>query len=431
MLLLPAGSKGAIAKDAFPGAYPGAARAEGATQGGGGGVGGGSSSVQGAAALAPSSAPSASAIAVGKGSGGAADFKLTARPDAGAGEELTFGGPRTSPSWGQRPVPDFTGSPLRLPPPSLKSGNAIAAAGVSVTGESGSAASSAARVEAAGCAKDLDGNVGANGSGGVVVGGGGGGGGGGGVCGGRCEGGGGGGRGEPCATTVLEVSRRRRPRPGSPGKGKVTAVSFTSSRLMTASEEDTFPAPHPALAHASVRRCLVLTPADNDGSSGETMVNGGGAAAVVGGTRSDFVGDVLSAEIRDAVSDVVVADRQVVDLKREVGPGVGARGAPRPGGALLSGNEAELGCGDEGQVGCGDEKGGERGGEEETPGVVLGLGENEGPPPVKQAQDIRWLVAQAKEEVRAPGLIHRTYFVQSMALPADGGRRLRRTGRDV
>ncbi|CAM9729434.1 unnamed protein product, partial [Laminaria digitata] len=295
MLLLPSAKNGST-NGGFQGACSsdGAARTGGAIQGGGGGGGGGSFFAQGPGAVTPSSAPvGVSTRAAGKGAGGAASVKLRARPDAGAGEELTFGGPR---GLGERAV------------------------------------SPAKPVEAAGCVKGLDGG-GTNGGGGVS-------------CVGRGEGGGG--SEDACAQTgVSEVWRRRRPRPGSPGKGNVTTVSFTPKVPTTSAEEDTFPAPHPALAHASVRRCFVSAPRGDSGSSGGTIGDGGEAAAaaavaVVGGNGSDSVG---------------------------------------------------------GGGGGGDE-GGRRQGDNGAPAVGLGEGENEGPPPAKQAQDIRWLVAQAKEKPR-------------------------------
>ena len=65
----------------------------------------------------------------------------------------------------------------------------------------------------------------------------------------------------------------------------------------------------------------------------------------------------------------------------------------------------------EGRVGGGgDDKSGGRKGKNGAPAVGLVEGENEGPPPAKQAQDIRWLVAQAKEEVSAPGMLDRPMY---------------------
>lgn len=421
MLLLPS-TKNGRANGGFQGACSsdGAARTGVTAQGGiagsssSNGVGGGGSFFVPPGAPTPSSTPvnvSVSAMAAGKGPGADADIKLRARPDAGAGEELIFGGPRECSSWGQRPVPDVGGSPPRSPSLwSQEGGTAVAAAGVAAAGES--AATPARRVEATGCANGPDGG-GANGGGGV--------------CDGRGEGGGG--SGDACTTAiVLEVSRRRRPRPGAPGKGNVTKVSFTPSVPMTAAEEDTFPAPHPALTHASVRRCFVSAPTGDVGSSGGSIVDGGEAAAAVGGTEIDSVGKAPSSGIGDAVSDVVVgAARQGVGFKRELGPGGGARGTPwcrGPGGGEAgsqAGDEEESRRGGECRVGGGggggggDGKGGGWGGETGAPAVGLGEGENEGPPPVKQAQDIRWLVAQAKEEVSAPGMFdRRRYPVQSV-----------------
>ena len=414
MLLLPStkkgrtdgGSQGACSSDGA--ARTGVAAPSGIGGGGGGSVGGDGTFFAPPGALRPSSASvdaSVSAMAAGKRPGADTNVKLRARPDAGAGEELTFGGPRRCSSWGQRPVPDVDGSSPRpsspQPPRSQEGGNAVSATGVAAAGES--AATLAGRVDVAGCAKGPDDGGGANGGGGV--------------CGGRVESGGGSGDARTTGT-VLEVSRRRRPRPGSPGKGNVTKVSFTPSVPMTAAEEDTFPAPHPVLTHASVVRCFVSAPMGDGECNGGTIVDCGeavAAAVAVGGTEIDSVGIASSTGIGDTISDVVVgAGRQGVDFKRELEPGDGARGTP--GFRESGGGGARSRAGDDGESrrqgggrvgggggGGGGDKGVGREGETGAPTVGLGEGENEGPPPVKQAQDIRWLVAQAKEEVSAPG----------------------------
>ena len=135
MLLLPSAKKGKT-----NGGFQGACSSDDPPRTGvvaQGGIGGGGSFSTQPGALKPSTASvdvSVSAMAAGKGPGASADVKLKARPDAGAGEELTFGGPRGCSSWGQHPVPEVGGSPPRSRSPrrSQEGGNSVAATGLPV-----------------------------------------------------------------------------------------------------------------------------------------------------------------------------------------------------------------------------------------------------------------------------------------------------------
>ena len=279
--------------------------------------------------------------------------KLIARPGAGAGEELVFGGPESdSPCWGRSPLPD-----------------------VDVDRPASS-------------------EEGRNGPSGAVG-----------------EG------GERSMAKVLELSRwRRQQADGSGSAGNPHCCTVTTAFTATASsatamaiepkEKDkngsqnvgnvfppTPPQPppplHPLLEHASVKRCFSAFVAEADAAGavdGETddspvgvrdgeICCGGGSGGVKAAGTAGVDGDRDPARREESV-DLVEKDE-------------GAEG----GGAVAR----DCGNSDNSDSCDGDEDG--RDGKRGSAGSEAGLTVDDVPAPAKQAQDIRWLVAQAKAKV--------------------------------
>lgn len=260
--------------------------------------------------------------------------KLQARLGSAAGEELTFGGASNPSSWGGSPVPDVDGDRT-----------AGRARPVPAKGGGGGGAGAGAGLGEGGHGDVLDGA---------------------GVTAGKSVGGGGGGFG--FMAKVLEIPRRRRPRPGSPGN--CTTVTTTFTPMAKDTDIDTFPPPHPLMAHASVRRCFVSTTGDDavDTPAADRLAGDGetrGSIGAVSETRGDDASDGATAR---------------------------------------EGVEAEQGLGGNGEVASRGGDGGSgrgKGNGENSDGLAVDLLDDEGPAPAKQAQDIRLLVAQAKAKVRS------------------------------
>eukprot|EP00903_Cladosiphon_okamuranus_P006326 g6199.t2 len=228
----------------------------------------------------------------------------------------------------------------------------------------------------------------------------------------------------------LEIPGKRRPRSrpaGSPssgggrgggggkGGGKVASISphtpaatnsdnnnngnngGNSGGAVAATEEsDTFPPPHPALAHPSVRQCL-LPP---------------GGRAVPAVTRADdslgevAAGSTAAGRGRCEGQGVAAPRGEGGGEPRSCGGGGGKREVAVGDGATGEARNGRSSSGREGSGGAcagvdGGDEGGGHGADEEAVAVRV-VAPSEGviaaPPPARQAQLVRWLVAQAKDE---------------------------------
>lgn len=379
----------------------------------------------------------------GKGGGGVDlslqdKLKLKARPGAGAGEELVFAGATDTGccSWGQRPVSDVDNDNAAASSPVVSpclvcseedpSCHCRTAQGGAVARDSSNELTPSVNVVRVAKTRSKDGLKG--GSGGGYV-----------------------------APKVLETSRRlRRPRPGEspsskPGIASVTYTTFTAVPSAASSDNepeekdnvqghDTFPPIHPVLAHASAKRYfdsevverifLAETAAPSVARTGE-----GNSDGALGGIR-----DAGSFALPDSEQDsegegkgqegsALVEVEPVVRERNEELNGATAASAetvvaPHGGGgdeddnggvytvvgdaaaadsALVGINEGVVGIkegtmakSDAAVKGVTEKKAG--------PGAVatelISCREGDAPPPAKQAQDVKWLVAQAKAKVR-------------------------------
>lgn len=224
---------------------------------------------------------------------------------------------------------------------------------------------------------------------------------------------------------VSGTPRRRRPRPrpgavplgggsGSANGGKVltTSTNLDEDDPSVAGEErDTFPAPHPALTHPSVRRCFV-------GATGPAGV----ASRAVGCDAGERAPTVVSPRDSSQMEEIGGrgGDRVDIDIPDRGNDDEGAEGfvegVPEVPGGTGEGRDAHNGQAesetpnggrkDESGGGSGDDGSRDRGAQGREPteaseaSEVSGVGpaEAEGPPPATQAKLVRWLVEQEKDK---------------------------------
>lgn len=291
--------------------------------------------------------------------------KLEARLIAGPGEELKFGGSASEPllPWGQRPVREDVADDgfLAARFESLMGADAA----VTLTSAANHVDSSPGIISGGSEKKSDRGKNGAQGAGvekqsGVAVG--------------------------------LETSRTRCPPQGKlPEKVLDDAVTTTTFTVDDEANSGALPSPHPVFEHASVKRCLLSSTAHVTGMA-EVVEGEKGpncqvdCSAIAAGPCSDSAGDDAAGEGGESNG-----------VGMEGGVKAGRGDEEREG--LARGVDADAGGG-RGSSSGGGGGGGSDGGEASKGGELVE--DAQGPPRAKQAQDVQWLVEQAKAKVCPP-----------------------------